>query len=72
MSRKEEVISLLSEDSSINPVDDAKVTDVNVDIPVNAPIETIANFWSDVTDNFLAKNNITLPFTIRGAPIALP
>jgi hypothetical protein len=75
MSRKE-VISFLSDDSS-NHVNDVNVTDVNVDIPANAPIETIANIpvpnvpltvWSDVTNNFVAENNITLSFAIRGAP----
>jgi hypothetical protein len=75
-----EVILLLSEDSSNNPGNDANKTDVNVDIPANAPIETIANiplandpltFWSNVNDNFVAENNITLSFTIGGAPVAL-
>jgi hypothetical protein len=52
------------DDSSINPVNVANVMDVNVDIPANAPIETIANiptFWSDVTNNFVAgKQHHTL------------
>jgi hypothetical protein len=78
MSRKE-VISLLLEDSLNNHGKDAN--NVNVEIPPNALIlETIANipaandpitFWTDVTGNFVAENNITLSFTIRGAPLAL-
>jgi hypothetical protein len=80
MSRKE-VISLLSDDSSNNPGNDAnKEMDVNVEIPPNTPIiETIVNipvandpitFWTNVSYNFVAENNITLSFTIRGAPVA--
>jgi hypothetical protein len=81
MSRKEAIL-LVSDDSSNNPGNDAnKEMDVNVEIHLNTPIiETIANipvandpitFWTNVSGNFVAENNITLSFTIRGAPVAL-
>jgi hypothetical protein len=79
MSQKE-VILLLSDNSSNNPGNDANKMDVTVDFPANGPIETDANmpvandpltFWSNVRDNFVVKNNITLLFTIRGPLVAL-